>query len=247
MTSWPAAPWRPPMRSVCAFLFSFSLVFFIFLVLLFPSALLAHPSLPPVPKPSSILVPSSSCKLLSDFLHYERFVRVVLVSLPPSVPIQYMAGSSEMSSSSEALIRPTMTQSWLDTVRKCPGLVDDSSILGSPGVLHDSAILSNSAMQHSIYDVNDYGTRPESPLRFDHEEILSIETDVGASLLSSSAQCVDAVADMHVIPPSFVLPFGLQLFICVVCCNPSSQFKKFMAKSAPALRVLCWFFSTHPS
>ena len=86
---------------------------------------------------------------------------------PLLVPPQYMSSSSDMVSSREQLIRPIMTQSWLDTVTKCPQIADDS------------AIFSTSGLQDSIYEARDCGGRPESPLRFDHEEILTIETDVG--------------------------------------------------------------------
>ena len=72
-----------------------------------------------------------------------------------------------MMSSREQLIRPVMTESWLETVCKCPQIADDP------------AIFSTSGLQDSIYDARDCGGRPESPLRFDHEEILTIETDVG--------------------------------------------------------------------
>jgi hypothetical protein len=76
-----------------------------------------------------------------------------------------MIGSSEMTESREQTIKPMMTSSWLETIKNYSELEGDS------------AIFSQDSVECLNWNTQDTG-RAESPLRFDHEEVLRIDSSI---------------------------------------------------------------------
>ncbi|KAK2144307.1 hypothetical protein LSH36_769g00064 [Paralvinella palmiformis] len=76
-----------------------------------------------------------------------------------------MVGSMDMMESREQVIKPMMTSSWLETVKNYSELEGDS------------AIFSQDSVECLNWNTQDTG-RAESPLRFDHEEVLHIDSSI---------------------------------------------------------------------
>ena len=104
-----------------------------------------------------------------------------------------MVGSMDMMESREQVIKPMMTSSWLETVKNYSELEGDS------------AIFSQDSVECLNWNTQDTG-RAESPLRFDHEEVLHIDSsiEVRPTAVKDVVTLVDVVATLWSIVCGFV-------------------------------------------
>lgn len=86
--------------------------------------------------------------------------------------------ASDLTESREQPIIPELTQSWLENVKSLADFDGDSAILSTDSLdcMVGDALLNQRGMSG----------RPESPLQFDHEEILRIDTSMNNSAGSNN-------------------------------------------------------------